>query len=409
MYKRVEILRYSEDEKIKGKLKATLDKWSDIFPVSANARIFIKPNLNSDMNALTGNTTDLRVIIALIEFLKDRGYLDITVGDGTNFGFYKNRVNVIERLKIDRVGKRYGVKVVDLNFSEGVEIDIGEIKAKIARECMEADFLINLPKLKTHFEAAMSVCLKNLVGCLVAEDKRNVHKDLKKGIVGLNRAIKTDLNIIDGLIAMEGFGPSRGIPVNMGTVIMGNNPFYLDLLCARMTGFDVDQVPALLYAEEVGLLDKTWLSEIDNILEAYPMKKLKQPDINWILRVIQQSWVQKRVEEFKKGDLFRYLSSTRLMGWVLYNIGIRQDAFSSKEVEWRCININDTSKCGECRKCAKYCPVDIDLPETMSPQDCIECLYCYMVCPEQVIEFEGSLGFMDGYLKKYSNLIKNIS
>ena len=95
-----------------------IEKLSRFITCIKTANIFLKPNLNSNMNALTGNTTDLRIIAAVTEFLKESGYKNITIGDGTNSGFYRNGISVISRLVIDKLAKYYSVKVVDLNYSE---------------------------------------------------------------------------------------------------------------------------------------------------------------------------------------------------------------------------------------------------------------------------------------------------
>ena len=95
---RLDVLRaYSQDDVRNGLFK-TLEGYKDLLPVSKTAKIFLKLNLNSTMNALTGNTTDLRVVAAVIEFLKESGYSRITIGDGTNSGFYRNGISVISRL-----------------------------------------------------------------------------------------------------------------------------------------------------------------------------------------------------------------------------------------------------------------------------------------------------------------------
>ncbi len=71
---RLNVLRaYSRNDVREGLFK-TLEDYKDLLPVSKTAKIFLKLNLNSNMNALTGNTTDLRVIAAVIEFLKGNGY-----------------------------------------------------------------------------------------------------------------------------------------------------------------------------------------------------------------------------------------------------------------------------------------------------------------------------------------------
>ncbi|MBI2447686.1 MAG: DUF362 domain-containing protein, partial [Candidatus Omnitrophica bacterium] len=210
----------------------TLEKYKDGLPEVKTARILLKPNLNSNMNALTGNTTDLRLIASVIEFVRENGYKDITIGEGTNSGFYRNNISVLSRLVIDKLAGYYNVKVIDLNFSEKVDIPFKDgVNAGVAKEGMEADFFINMPKLKTHFEVGMSVCLKNMMGCLVGqENKKKTHKSLAENILNINNRVKPHLHIVDGLIAMEGLGPTRGTPVNTGLIIVGQDPYLIDLV-----------------------------------------------------------------------------------------------------------------------------------------------------------------------------------
>ena len=136
---------------IRERLSTELVKYVDLLPKSKNARILIKPNLNSNMNALTGNTTDLRVLAGVIEFLKSQGYTNLALAEGTNSGFYRNNISVIQRLKVDELGRHFGIDVIDLNQCEGVDIPFEDgIMAQVAKPVVEADFLINIPKLKTY-------------------------------------------------------------------------------------------------------------------------------------------------------------------------------------------------------------------------------------------------------------------
>ena len=128
------------------------ERYRDLLPADRGSRILLKPNLNSYMNALTGNTTDLRILAAVVGFLKEAGYRQITIGEGTNSGFYRSRISVIERLKVDRLARHFGVAVKDLNYADPFPIEFEDgVTAAVARDCVEADLFINLPKLKTHF------------------------------------------------------------------------------------------------------------------------------------------------------------------------------------------------------------------------------------------------------------------
>ena len=68
----IEIFQVVNLLKVKKTIFEHLGSLEDILPESLGARVLIKPNLNSNMNALTGNTTDLRVLAAIIEFLKGK-------------------------------------------------------------------------------------------------------------------------------------------------------------------------------------------------------------------------------------------------------------------------------------------------------------------------------------------------
>ena len=181
-------------------------------PAESASTILVKPNLNNDLCALTGNSTDLRLVVAVIEALHERGYSDIVVADGPNIGTYRKGIDILERLGVRALCARFGIECVDLNYAPTAEIDLATGPVRVARICLGADFFVNLPKLKTHAEAGMSLALKSLIGCVSATDKRLVHADLSANIVALNEAIHPDLIIADALIAMEGNGPGDGTP-----------------------------------------------------------------------------------------------------------------------------------------------------------------------------------------------------
>jgi ferredoxin len=165
----------------------------------------------------------------------------------------------------------------------------------------------------------------------------------------------------------------------------------------------------LSYAQEVGMVEKSWSTDIDRILKDYSGIRLEPPYANPIVKLIQRSDIQRLIDVLRGSKLFKYLMSTKPMSWALYTAGIRQDAFSSDNLEWGSLDVRDTSRCGGCTKCTQYCPVDLDLPANLNSENCIECLYCFMVCPENIIEFNGQLGFMEEHLKKYGWLIRKIT
>lgn len=427
---RFNIIRCKNGSDLKQKLAKQLESYLDIFPKSKSARILLKPNVNSNMNALTGNTTDLRLIAAVISFLQQQGYKNIAIGEGTNSGFYRNRINVITRLMINKLAEVYGVEIIDLNYAEGVPVELEHgVIAQIAKPCKEADFLINLPKFKTHFEVGMTGCLKNLMGCLVGqENKKKMHQSLVKNIIKLNQQIKPQLHILDGLIGMEGTGPTRGIPVNLGLVMVGTDPYLIDLACAyiaKFIDFPNPQSPIsnslrLLHtAEQAGMITP----EHRKFLYEYTIKdyihptKLRPPKVNMLVGFIHHPSRQKFFLKIRQTRFFTAVCSTKLVGELLFKTGLRQDRFLEREMKCDKLYVSNPAKCKQgCKKCQEYCPVDLVLPEALNPEalpetnsKCIKCMYCYMVCPERVIVFEGASGFFAEQQRQYDEIIRKIT
>ena len=364
------------------------------------------------MNALTGNTTDLRLVAAVIKALKGYGYSDITIGEGTNSGFYRNGISVISRLSFDRLAGYYGVKIVDLNYSGKVEIEFEDgVRASVARECVEADFFINMPKLKTHFEAGMTVCLKNMMGCLVGqENKKKTHKSLAKNILNINRKIKPHLHIVDGLIAMEGLGPTRGTPLRTGVVIFGTDPYLIDLVCARLADFDYRKVRTLKAAEDAGLLTGRHRGFADALDIEGVRRKFKEPVANAFAAFIHSPKRQKYFLAVRNTAVFNYLCSTGMFGKMLFLTGLRQDNFIKDEMRFEGFRFNGELCRKGCTKCADYCPVGIKLPEKLEDMKngCIGCQYCFLVCPTKAIEFKGEMGFLAEQIRQYDKITRDV-
>lgn len=387
-------------------VNAILDSCAGTLPDSLDAHILLKPNLNSNMNALTGNTTDLRVLVAVIEALQDRGYYRITIGEGISSGFCRNRIPVAHRLRIDRVCERYGVEFVDFNHAPGVEIDFARgMKAAVAEPVMEADFLINLPKLKMHFEAGMSVALKNLIGCLVGVDeKQKVHRSLGRNILNLNKYIVPDLHIVDGLIAMEGTGPSRGTPIRLDLLMAGQDPYLVDLACARVAQVTYTEIPALRLAEEDGLIGPDDHAYLDQLCVDEFAKPMKRPQVSRLVALVNDPRWQYEIVRIRLAPGIRQIFGWDMVGRLLNATGLRQDVFIDKElivdrltVYWERCTIEN------CQVCQSFCPVELKLPDQIGDVEagCLECLYCYIVCPSHAVRMEGQLGFFAEQIRRY--------
>ena len=410
MNDQVSIIHATTGQEIAAQLPTALAPFHNLFPADRNARILLKPNLNSNMTALTGNTTDLRLLGAVIAYLRERGYTSITIGEGTNSGFYRCKIGVIARLGIDRLAKYYGVRVVDLNYAEQVEIPFKNgVMAGVAKECLEADFFINLPKFKTHFEVGMSVCLKNLIGCLVGqENKKKTHDDLPENILRLNRAVQPHLQIIDALVAMEGLGPTRGTPIRLDTVLIGTDPYLLDLCCCQIAGFDYRTIRTLHLAEQQGLLPPSLVSKAKEITASFSARPLQAARPGPIAAYIHHPSRQRLFLKIRNTPVFTYLASTRWFGHLLFLTGLRQDVFLQDEMTMEVLWV-DSDRCNRCGVCRDVCPIDLPLPDGIAAsRNCLKCLYCYSACPEQAIKLVGEQGYFAEQERQYGPLIRSL-
>ncbi len=297
------------------------------------------------MNALSGSTTDLRVI-AVIEFIKDMGFTDITVGEGTHTGFGKNNISTISRLSVDKLADYYGVGAIYLNYSQCIDIPLGYgVTVSVAAECLEADFFINIPKLKTGLEMGMSGCLNNLMGCLVGRGGKT-NKNLARNIHDINKAIKPQLHIVDALIAMEGREP--GIPINTGMIVVGSDPYLTDLVLRKLSQLTMS------------------------------------PPVSFINSRGRRRFGKRR---FIPG----HKSKKEMHFWGLY---LDHD-----------LCIDGCKKCLDYCPVGLGLPEKFQKHNN----GCIGCLYCYMVCPTKALEFLGELGFMAGQINQYDEITRRVA
>lgn len=133
-------------------------------------------------------------------------------------------------------------------------------RLRLSREAMEADVVINLPKVKSHVQLTLTLGVKNLFGCVPGKMKAWWHMEAGKDadrfgrmLVETARAIAPELTIIDGIIGHEGNGPSGGDPRFLGILGASGDVFALDRAMVEILGVGPDRVPTLVAAERSGL------------------------------------------------------------------------------------------------------------------------------------------------------------
>ena len=384
-----------KQSQISSVVRSWLDKAA--LPNQPDARILLKPNLNNDLSALTGNSTDLRVLAAVIETLQQRGCARIVVGDGPNIGTYRKGIDVLGRLGVRTLCAHYGVECIDLNHAPTAEIRLTTGSACVARLCLEADFFILLPKLKTHAEAGMSLAQKCLIGCVAGLDKRKVHADLAANIVALNEAIHPHLIIADALIAMEGNGPGDGVPRRADTLLAATNPFTLDLAAAHLFGLNPADIPYLTIARERGHIAT---SDLEAAARLAPLLRLEPaPPRGWLARTLDNRALT------PLRDVTRAIHGQEWARQLLYRLRILQDVYEAHDARIERLRL-DQERCTRCGVCLDYCPLALPILDAGFDFPCINCLYCFQVCPEQAIHIKGELWYLQRHLARYGDQVR---
>jgi uncharacterized protein (DUF362 family)/ferredoxin len=372
-------------------------------PNAKEARVLIKPNLNNDLIALTGNSVDLRVLVSLVHGLQDRGYTSITIADGPNVGIYRKGIDVFARLGVRALAEYLGVQLVDLNHAPGVTVELDSVAVRVAEICLHADCMISVPKVKTHAEAGMSAAVKNLMGCVVGTDTRLVHRRLAANLMRLNEIIKPDLILVDGLVGMEGNGPGDGTPKRLDMMLAGTDPFLIDLLIARLIGLKREQIPCLSLAHQKGYIREQDIAKADTI---EPISRFEPPPPRRLLTRVLDHPVFAGLR-----DLTRPIHGTEWARRLLYRLGIMQDVYEEAEAQIRGVTL-DRQLCDECGKCLDVCPTDLPITDSgfafWQAPGCLHCLYCALVCPQEAITIQGDLGYLETHLVRYGNAMRRL-
>jgi uncharacterized protein (DUF362 family) len=236
-------------------IKATRNALSLIHPtidVKPDDRVLIKPNCVRPSRPSTGVTTDSRIVEAIVEYLKDRGVSDITVAEGGNPG--TDRAFRLTGLK--DLSERHDLNLVNLNEDGWEEVQIpGGValeKVRLARTVLGSTCIINVPKLKIHHMAQVTLSLKNFMGAIVGNRGKVMHHRLDEKIVDLASLFKPRLNVIDGIVGAE-MDEVVGRPVSMNVVLAGVDMVATDVVGSSVMGVDPYKVRHVQMAAERGL------------------------------------------------------------------------------------------------------------------------------------------------------------
>ncbi len=224
------------------------------FDLSARRTAFLKPNIVRPARPGSAVVTHPRVAEAVVNVLRRRGVRDIAVGEASSVGVDVERAFEVSGYRA--LARRLRVPLLNLNDVERREVAWMFGRLPLPRVALEADLYVNLPKMKTHFHTTVTLGVKNQKGLLLPEDKQFDHLEVRlhPALSEYARLARPHLTVVDGIVAMEGEGPTKGRPRKAGVLACGDDIYETDFACARFMGVDPTRVAHLAYAVERGLL-----------------------------------------------------------------------------------------------------------------------------------------------------------
>ena len=329
----------------------------------------IKPNLILKRAPEEAATTHPVLVRAVIETLQKYGVKQIVIAESPGGLYTPARLQAVYAgTGMAEVARETGVKLNldtsyrEVDFPEGLRCR----RFPILTPVLEADLIVNIAKLKTHSMTGISGACKNLFGLIPGLIKPELHcrfpdkSDFGDMLVDLCELIRPAINLIDGIVAMEGNGPTGGSPREMGVLIGSRDAYAADRVLCDLIGFPPEQAVMLESAVRRGLTGR----EMDDILfcgdaeELFCVKDFKMPDA-------------------KSSDF-----------------ADRLPAFLRRPVKaiWTPKPVIRTKDCIGCGRCAESCPQHtISIREKKAVIDykkCIKCFCCHEMCPAKAIDIK---------------------
>ena len=246
-------------------------------------RVFLKPNM-VEYEPGTAINTHPQLIAGAAIACRRAGAAEVVIGEGP--GHRRDIEYLLSATGLSDQLREQRVRFVDLNHDDVRMVRLrswftGLRELALPIELLQSDFIISMPKLKTHHWAGMTCSMKNLFGTVPGAvygwPKNVLHAHgISNSIVDLVATIRPHFAIVDAVTAMEGDGPIMGRPRALGFVAMGSDLAAVDATCARVIGLDPEKIDYLRAASGyLGVIDP---ARIDQHGES-PLRYAAQFDI----------------------------------------------------------------------------------------------------------------------------------
>jgi uncharacterized protein (DUF362 family)/NAD-dependent dihydropyrimidine dehydrogenase PreA subunit len=332
------------------------------FPALARGkRVLIKVNILSDAPPEKAVCTHPEVVRALIGVCQAAGAAAILVADMPGMDLTDEPERALERSGMAAICRDEGVDIAPFSRNGFRETPVPRARRlpslMFANDVLDADVVINAPKLKSHLQALYTGAIKNWFGTISSRDRRRAHhlneiEPFSEALVDIFRVRPPDLTVMDAVIGMEGRGPGQGKQKQLGVILASTDAVALDATALECVNWTRMKVPHVRIAGEEGLgeadvarieFDGPTPAEVRVPFEPPPRAFGSPP--NFLVRIFFRVW--------------------RIRPQIL---------------------VDQCKLCGACRR---MCPVGaISLgPEAaaINRDLCIECFCCHESCPHNAI------------------------
>ena len=330
--------------------------------IKPGSRVLVKPNLLMGVAPEAGVCTHPEVIRAVIKLLKEIN-CKISLGDSPSvWGKHIEDVdNVYELSGVKKLCQEEGVNLVKFESRRW------HGKLLLTTAIDDCDYVVSIPKFKTHGLTILTGAIKNLFGLVAGIYKTELHKkhfvvtDFSGMLVDIYQKTHPALTIIDGITAMEGDGPGTSGKLRQSNLILASSDgVALDAALAKIMGLKPEDIPTNKIAYDRGL------GEINfNKIE---IKGEKIEDVTGKPFLLPSSSMAKKIPQ----PIINLIKA--LIKYRPY-----------------CVH----KKCIRCGACVKACPSKIirfeDQRITFDYSGCIACFCCQEVCPKAAIKVRKSL------------------
>lgn len=322
--------------------------------ISPGARVLVKPNILTSARPEQAVTTHPLVVKAACEYALEKGG-KVQVSDSTAITSFDRKVR-----ECGIAGALAGMPVTISELKSSRRVPAGGRLGgvELAEDALEADVIINLPKLKTHSQMVLTLAVKNLFGCVPGMRKPEWHYRIGEDaglfaelLVSIYGILKPSLNLMDAVLAMEGDGPGTGgRPRPLGVLAASGDALSLDMAVCGMLGLKPSDLPTNRAAEEMGIS-----AEFETVGEMPHVKDFVLP-----------------------------APSDLLFGPRLFH------RFTRRHLTARPASVPEF--CGLCGECEQICPAGAVARKRGKLQfdyeRCIRCYCCLEVCPQGAMKKE---------------------